>query len=275
MDYLDIVLFSSIFYMIMGLLSNILESISLYKVYQTGTDRILDCLEQQTEKFNKTLLSEVNTITFKNVKYQTDVTILNNINLNIKKGDKIYITGKSGIGKSTMMKLLLKYYVLTSGEIKIDNINIDDLDLSFIRENITYIGQNEELFPGTIKDNLSLASTNAEDQEKVSKITLLDDFLKENKIDYNYLIDESGFNLSGGERKKIILARGLLKFKNVLILDEVFNEISIEEERKILNNIFASYKDKIIIMISHRSSNKNLFNKKYKLKGDGNLYEIK
>ena len=67
----------------------------------------------------------------------------------------------------------------------------------------------------------------------------------------------------------------LLHFNNVLVLDEVFNEISIEEERKILNNIFNEYKDKIVIMISHRNSNIDLFNKKYKLEGDGRIHEIK
>ena len=82
-------------------------------------------------------------------------------------------------------------------------------------------------------------------------------------------------NLSGGERKKIILARGLLHLKNVLILDEVFNEISISEERKILKNIINKHNDKIIIIISHRNSNKDLFTKKYNFKGDGTVYEVK
>ena len=173
------------------------------------------------------------------------------------------------------MRLLLRYNTPNEGSILIDDIDIKDLDLSFIRENITYIGQNESLFPGTILKNLELVESSKEKIEKVSKITLLDKFMERNNIDYNYQIEENGSNLSGGERKKLILARGLLHFKDVLILDEVFNEISILEEREILENIFAEYKDKIVIMISHRNSNTNLFNKKFKLEGDGRIHEIK
>ena len=100
-------------------------------------------------------------------------------------------------------------------------------------------------------------------------------YINDNNIDYNYAVEESGINLSGGEKKKIILTRGLLKLKEVLILDEVFNEMSILEEKQILNNIFKKYKDKIIIVISHRNSNKNLFNRHLILKGAGDLIEIK
>lgn len=272
---LDIVLFSSIFYLVIGLLSNITESLSLYKVYNASIDRVLDCLEVKKEKFTKPKFDKINKIVFKDVKYEKDYKpVLNNVNLTINKGDKIFITGESGLGKSTLMKLLLRYYNLTEGKILIDNININDLDLTFIRENITYIGQNEELFPGSIISNLKLVSDDEEKITEMSEITLLDKFLKENNIDLNYVIEESGFNLSGGQKKKIILTRGLLHFKNVLILDEVFNEISPLEEEIILNNLFSKYKDKIIILISHRNNNKNLFNKKYQLKGDGNLYEI-
>lgn len=275
-ELLDIVFFSSIFYLVIGLLTNITESISLYKVYETSTDRVLDCLEVDEEKFGISKFSKVNKIFFQDVKYQNNsLLILKDINLEIRKGDKVYITGSSGIGKSTMMKLLLRYYPITEGKIMIDNININDLDLSFIRNNITYIGQNEELFLGTIKDNLCLVNESEEKIEKASSITLLDKLLESNNIDYNYMIEEGGANLSGGERKKLILTRGLLHFKDVLILDEVFNEISIEEEKEILDNLFSVYSDKIIIVISHRNSNKNLFTKKYELKGDGSLYEVK
>ena len=274
--FLDIVLFSSIFYLVIGLISNITESLSLYKVYSTSVDRVLDCLEVKQEEITKSKFEKINKIVFKNVRYEKDYKqILNNVNLTINKNDKVFITGESGLGKSTLMKLLLRYYNLTDGKILIDGININDLDLSFIRENITYIGQNEELFPGSIISNMNLVSCDEEKIKEMADITLLNKFLKENNMDLNYVIEEGGFNLSGGEKKKVILTRGLLHFKNVLILDEVFNEISPFEEKTILNNLFLKYPDKIIIMISHRNNNKNMFNKKYQLKGDGSLYEIK
>lgn len=273
---INIILFSSIFYMIIGFLSNITESISLYKVYQTSTDRVLDCLEVKKEENSKTNYSLINNISFKNVGYiKNEQTVLKNINLNIRKSEKVYITGESGTGKSSLMKLLLKYFSINEGNILIDDIDIKDIDLSFIRDHVTYIGQNEELFTGTIMDNLKMVSDDFKKIKKVSSITMFDEVLSSSNIDYNYPLEESGYNLSGGERKKLILTRGLLKFKSVLILDEVFNEISIEEERKILKNIFDNYKDKIIIVISHRSSNKDLFDKKFELKREDGINEIK
>ena len=275
MNYLDIVLYSSIFYLIIGLLNNITESIVLYKVYETSIDRVLDCLDVKEEVQEKTNFSSINKINYKNISYKTNNKyLLKDISLEIKKGDIIYLTGESGLGKSTMMKLLLKYYNSEKGNILIDNINIKDLNISFLRDNITYISQNETLFQGTIKDNLELITKDQEKIKEIAKITQLDEFLSQKNINLNYVIEESGSNISGGERKKIILARGLLHFKDVLILDEVFNEISISEEGQILKNIISKYKNKIIIVISHRNSNKNLFNKKFELKGDGKLYEI-
>ena len=275
-DVSNIVLFSSMFYMIISLLSNINESAAYYKVYQTSTDRVLDCLYEKPEIFEETNLSKINEIEFKNIKYQKDDNmILNNINLKINSGEKIFISGKSGVGKSSMMKLLLRYSEEKEGSIFIDDINIKDLPLSFIRENITYIGQNEALFKETIMNNLKLINDNEQKIKEISKLTLLEESLKKNRIDYDYFIEESGANLSGGEKKKIILTRGILKMKNVLILDEVFNEISIEEERQILQNLFSKYKDKIVIMISHRNDNKDLFDRKYILKRTGDLIEFK
>ena len=275
MNYLDIVLYSSIFYLIIGLLNNITESIVLYKVYETSIDRVLDCLDVKEEVQEKTNFSSINKINYKNISYKTNNKyLLKDISLEIKKGDIIYLTGESGLGKSTMMKLLLKYYNSEKGNILIDNINIKDLNISFLRDNITYISQNETLFQGTIKDNLELITKDQEKIKEIAKITQLNEFLSQKNINLNYVIEESGSNISGGERKKIILARGLLHFKDVLILDEVFNEISISEEGQILKNIISKYKNKIIIVISHRNSNKNLFNKKFELKGDGKLYEI-
>ena len=275
MNYLDIVLYSSIFYLIIGLLNNITESIVLYKVYETSIDRVLDCLDVKEEVQEKTNFSSINKINYKNISYKTNNKyLLKDISLEIKKGDIIYLTGESGLGKSTMMKLLLKYYNIEKGNILIDNINIKDLNISFLRDNITYISQNETLFQGTIKDNLELITKDQEKIKEIAKITQLNEFLSQKNINLNYVIEESGSNISGGERKKIILARGLLHFKDVLILDEVFNEISISEEGQILKNIISKYKNKIIIVISHRNSNKNLFNKKFELKGDGKLYEI-
>ena len=274
-DLYDIVLYSSIFLMITSLITNVNESYSLFKVYQTSTNRVLDCLALPREIFGNTKFDKINTIEFRDVNYKIeDLCHIVDVNLKINLGEKIYITGESGIGKSTLMKMLIRYITPNEGSILIDGININNIDLSFIRNKITYVGQNESLFSGSIKENLKFVSSDDCLIKEVSNITLLTDLYKKNNISDSFYIEENGANLSGGERKKIILTRGLLHFKEVLILDEVFNEISVEEEEIILKNIFDKYKDKIVILISHRQNNMNLFDKKYIFEGDGSIHEI-
>ena len=262
----DIVLYSSLFYMILSFYQNILDQVVTYKVEEVKVNRVLDLLEEPQELKNERAYSLINKISFKNIYYKN---ILKNINLELKKGDHVFLTGKSGIGKTSLINILLKNTNQTKGQILIDDIDIVDYSPYFIREKITYCGQNEHLFKGTIKDNLSIINSNYQD---ISKLTLLDKIINEKTE--NYFIEEFGSNLSGGEKKKLILTRALLKMNEVLILDEATNEISIEEESVILKNIINKYKDKIIIFISHRTNNMDLFNKKYYLKGD-DIIEIK
>ena len=143
-----------------------------------------------------------------------------------------------------------------------------DLDLEFIRSKISYISQDEILFNDSIYNNLNIVCNDEEKIKKACMITGLDKYLFNNNIDLSYYLEEGGSNLSGGERKRIIITRSLLKDSEVLIFDEVFNEIDVDEEEKILKNIIKEYSDKIIIFISHRENNKFLFNKFYELKGD-------
>lgn len=268
-DIYDLVLYSSLFYLIISFSKNILNGISIFKVEKSKINRVLDLLEHY-ESYNEDSCSYnlINEITFKEVSYKN---ILTNINLTLKKGEKVFITGPSGVGKSTLIKLLLNFFKISKGSILIDNINIKDYSTGFIKKKITYCSQNESIFKGTIKSNLEVVNYNKSLKE-ITKLTLLDKVIKEKGLDYR--VGEFGNNLSGGERKKLILTRALLKMDEVLILDEVTNEISIEEESVILKNIFDKYKDKLIIVISHRTSNMNLFSKKYYLKGD-DFIEIK
>ena len=261
----DIVLFSSLYYLILSFINNILPSIINYKINEDKVDRVLELINLKKEKESTKKYSKINKIIYKNVSYNN---ILNNINFVINKKDKIYLSGTSGIGKTTLVKLLLKNIYPSDGTIKIDNINILDYSPYFLREKITYVSSHDVIFKGSIGYNLSLVSNNKTKINKCTKLTLFNKIIKK-KGGYNYLIDEYASNLSGGEKCKLILTRALLKNNEVLILDEVFNEISIKEEKIILKNILEQYKDKIIILISHRNSNINLFNKKYVIKEDG------
>ena len=182
------------------------------------------------------------------------------------KDNKIFITGKSGSGKSTLMNILLKYLNPLKGSIKLNNTNIDNINNGVIRNSITYVGQDESLFTSSINSNLSLINNNQKQIEKAIKTCLIDDVYKKNNINSYYILEENGLNLSNGERKRLLIARSLLKRSNLIIFDESFNEIDVETERKILNNIFKNYPEKKVIMISHRLNNKDLFDKCYELR---------
>ena len=184
--------------------------------------------------------------------------ILKNINLCIKRNSKVMVVGKSGSGKSTLFKLLMKYY-----DVKINSIFINDIDLynykkDVIDSNILYLGQNEILFNDTLYNNLIFDNSDCSKLDEVADICCLKEIIDSN-LGFNMLIEENGFNLSGGEKQRIVLARTLLKNFEILILDEGLSQVDVNLERKILKNIFEHFSDKTIIMISHRLDNLDLF----------------
>lgn len=150
------------------------------------------------------------------------------------------ILGPSGVGKSTLLKKIKGYY-------------------SSNNEDIVYISQNEILFTDTIYNNILIANKNKEDLDKVIDICELKSVIEMRKLKGNSLIEENGYNLSGGEKQRIILARSIIKNPKMLLIDEGLSEVNIDLERKILKNIMDNYKDMIIVFVSHRKENMDLF----------------
>ena len=268
-------------------IGNLITSTSLFVLFILPVKNILELNKDiknskiSYERINEILISEKKYIDFynlpfKNIKinnlnfsYDEANYNLNNINLNINSKDKIMIVGKSGSGKSTVLKLLKKYYQVDDNMILIDNVDINKLSKKEIDKNIAYVSQNEFLFTDTLYNNLILnRNINKKRIMNVIKNANIDFIDKDLK--FNMYIEENGFNLSGGQRKRIILSRTLLNNFNVLILDEIFGEMDIDLERKILKNIFKKYHDKIIIVVSHRKNNLDLFNRFIELE-DGKI----
>lgn len=222
-------------------------------------DRLLKNKEE--ENISKVNLNFSEKIEFKNVifSYNDVNNILENINFKIIKNTYVFINGISGTGKSTLFKLLNKELEIKENMIFIDNIDINKISREDIKDNICYVSQNEFIFTGTILDNIKMfKDVSNYELDKVIKVSKVDDILRKRKINLDYVLEENGNNLSGGERQKILLARSLLRNKKILILDETMNEIDPYSEKEILKNIKTEY-NLTLILISHRTDNSNLF----------------
>ena len=208
---------------------------------------------------------EISNLTYS---YDNCETILDNINLEINRGEKILITGSSGSGKSTLFKILMKYYEIDNNKVFVDDIDYNYFSKKAISSSITYISQNEILFSDTLLNNLSVYKKDK--LEEVISLCEIDKISNKRKINLNYVVEENGFNFSGGERQRIILGRALQKDFKVLLIDEGLNQMDVNLERRILKGLFSKYHDKTIIIVSHRLDNLDLYDRNIEIK-DGKI----
>ena len=193
--------------------------------------------------------------------------ILKSIKIEFKAKEKILLLGNSGSGKSTLLKILYKYYDVSRGMVLVNGIDINDFSISDIRDDIIYVSQNETLYTGSIKDNI-LLNRNIDYKDFLDMCCYLevDNIIKDNLLGYDFLLEENGANISGGERQRIILARALFKKGNIILIDEGLSQMDIDLERRVLKRIFSIFKNKMIIVVSHRFNNMDLYDKVFKLK---------
>lgn len=256
---------------------NFIDILGDFHYVKSAIKRGNDLLEYEEEKiYEKEKMMINGNIKFKNLSYtfNNKYYVLKNVNLFIRDKERVLILGDSGSGKSTIMKILYKYYGIDRDSVYINDYDLNDYSISDIRKNMTYVSQNEMLFTGSIRDNIILDREIGEvDFLNICKIVHVDDIVKNNIFGYDYLVEENGINLSGGQRQRIILARSLLKNSNVIMIDEAFNQIDIKLERELLINIFNYFYDKTFIIISHRKENIDLYDRVIKL-GDGKVNEM-
>lgn len=231
-------------------------------------NRINDILIMKSNPISHTDVMVQGDILFNNVGYGYNslISTFNGVSLKIKYGSKYLIYGKSGSGKSTLLKLLLKYLNDYKGDIKIGYNNLKDIDNSIIASSFTYVSQNNYINNDTIKNNIIYdRNINNYEYENMLKICNVDRVRDSKELRNDFMIEDNGFNISGGERQKIILARALLKKSNYIILDEALSEVGLEEEKDILNKILNYFYDKTIIYISHKKEIIDLFENIYYL----------
>lgn len=262
----DLLVFVNLLNYFLEPIKNIIDLNSEIKEAKNSLRRILELFKNENKKQTFIDNVKVKEISFNNLSYSYDYKEkqLKKINLKLKK-QKILILGKSGSGKSTLFKLLMRYYEIPRNQITINGYDINDYKDDVIKQNFSYISQNEILYTDSIYNNLKIDKNITDEQIiEISKKCFIDEFL--NDLGLNMLIEENGYNLSGGQRQRIILARALLKNFEVLIIDEGLSQMDINLERKILKNLFKMYENKMIIVISHRLDNMDLYDRVIELK---------
>ena len=228
-------------------------------------NRLLDITNYEIiSKNNLTMVGDIkiNHLTYS---YNNVQNVIDDLSLTFKSKSKNLILGKSGSGKSTILKVIMKYYKVPRNKVLINEIDINDLSVA----NIAYISQNEILFTDTVRNNLKLNRDISEEKMfETAKLCEVESIFKNSQLGYDQVIEENGFNISGGEKQRIILARTLLNNFDYLLIDEGLSEVDISLERLILKRIFERFKDKTIIVVSHRLENMDLFDNVLKLDGD-------
>lgn len=211
---------------------------------------------KEDSKINTSSLKQ--NILFKNVsfRYGTRKCVLENLNFEILPGKRVAFVGRSGSGKTTIAKLIMKFYECDKGNIYIGENNILDLNVVDLRNKIAYISQNVFLFSGTIIDNLKFGNNNVTYDEiiNVCKACYVDEFVDNLPLRYNTLVEENGGNLSGGQKQRIAIARALLRKPDILILDEATSNLDTVTEKSIEKTINSIDDSITIIKIAHRLS---------------------
>lgn len=198
-------------------------------------------------------------IEFKNVSFKypnAKEEVLSNINFTAEVGKTTAIIGSTGSGKSTLVNLLPRLYDVTSGEIKLDGVDIKDIKLHDLRDNIGYIAQKGVLFSGTIKSNIKYGNSSISDKQMVfaSNIALADEFINSKEEGYNYKIAQGGTNVSGGQKQRLSIARAIAKKPKVYIFDDSFSALDFKTDAKLRKNIKEKLGNVTTLIVAQRIS---------------------
>lgn len=240
-------------------LGNTLTNLQGVFVAMSRVFELFDLKPQIHSPANPVKLNGLNSsIDFKNVnfEYEQDTPVLKDFSLHVNKGETIALVGNSGGGKSTVVSLLPRFYDVTSGEIDFDGIDIRNFNLDELRQNISFVFQDNFLFSGTIKENILMGNEHATEEEikKVVAMAHLDEFAHSLENGLDTFVGERGTTLSGGQRQRVAIARAMLKDAPIVILDEATSALDNKSEaivQKALDNLIQN---KTVFVIAHRLS---------------------
>lgn len=222
--------------------------------------KILDTPIEITDSPNAITKDTFNhSINYRNVKFQynkNDDVVLNNITLQVHKNEKIAVVGSSGVGKTTLVNLLPRFYDINEGRILIDDVDIREIKLSSLRRLMGIVTQDVILFNDTVSNNIAygMKDYSQTEIEKAAKLANAHQFILQLPEKYNTIIGEKGMRLSGGQRQRISIARAILKNPPILIFDEATSSLDSESEKLIQQAIENLMKDRTVFIIAHRLS---------------------
>lgn len=228
-----------------------------------ATDRVRQILDMdaEVELDNLDNISRLKgEIRFDNVEFtypsRPDIPVLKGINFDIRHGQKIALVGPSGVGKSTIIQLLLRFYTISSGKITIDGKSIYDYELRALRKNIALVPQEVILFGGTIRENILYGKNEASEEEVIDAARQANcwEFISGFPEGLDTIIGERGIKLSGGQRQRIAIARAILKDPAILLLDEATSSLDTESEKMVQDALNNLMQNRTSIVIAHRLS---------------------
>ena len=241
-------------------IKKLIDFMEQYQNGITGFQRYMEIMNADKEKDKEnaeTLKNVKGNIQFKNVDFSYEgKKVLNNISIDIKRGEMLALVGASGGGKTTFCNLIPRFYDAQSGDILIDGKSIYDVTLESLRKNIGIVQQEVFLFTGTIRDNILYGKTDATEEEliKAAKMANIHEFISTLPDGYNTYIGERGVKLSGGQKQRISIARVFLKNPPILILDEATSALDNVTERIIQESLEKLCAGRTTIVVAHRLS---------------------
>ena len=241
-------------------IQQITKVMNLVQTAMAASERIFEFLEiDDEENPSDVKITELKEeITFENVSfgYNENERIIKDLSFNVKKGDKIAIIGETGAGKTTIVKLLMRFYDVDAGEIKIDGVNINEYDKHSVRSLIGMVLQDSWLFSDTIANNIRYGKLDATDEEVINAARQVraDDFIRQLPEGYESLLNEDSDNISHGQKQLLTIARTILADKEVLILDEATSSVDTRTEKLIQEAMDKLMENRTSFIIAHRLS---------------------